>query len=367
MQVGYDEQVFLAQTRGGISRYVVELVEAFKANARLDVDPVLGWRWTPNAHAAEAGLARTVKVFNRSDRLAPLGLGAYYIGNTLRRRQAQRTDVLHHTYYHPRFLKRGFRGVRVSTVYDMIPELFPESFTTRDPHLSKKAYVAASDVVLCISESTRRDLIEVYGDPGVPMPVTYLGVDPGFRPGLPAPSGFPDRYILFIGRRSGYKDFDALAQAWADLPDDGTVLVVVGGGPFDDGELARLRELGVEDRVRRVEATDAELSHVYAASLAFVFPSQHEGFGLPTLEAMGSGIPVILAQSSSHPEVGGDVARYFPPGDVAALSERLAELLGDDALRADLGRQGVARAALFTWQATAEATAAAYHAAWPHS
>jgi glycosyltransferase involved in cell wall biosynthesis len=363
MRVGYDEQVLLAQTRGGISRYIVHLVESFQSESDLDVDPVLGWRWTPNAHAAEAGMGSPVPAFNRTGRFEQLGLGAYYLANTRRRRQARRADVLHHTYYHPRFLAPGFPGLRVTTVHDMIPELYPESFTTRDPHLSKAAYVAASDLVLCVSESTRRDLIEVYGDPGVPMPVTYLGVDPAFQPDLPRPSDLPERYVLFIGRRSGYKDFDVLLQAWAEVPDDGTALVVVGGGPLDESELARLRELRVEERTRHIEATDAQLRHIYAGALVFVFPSRHEGFGLPTLEAMASGLPVVLAHSSSHPEVGGDVARYFAPGDVGALTTSLLELLGDQELRAELGWAGVARARTFTWQDTARATSQAYHAA----
>jgi glycosyltransferase involved in cell wall biosynthesis len=365
MRVGYDEQVFLAQRRGGISRYIVHLVEAFRASPRLDVEPVFGWHWTPNAHAAEAGVANTVAAFNRAGRLASLGLGAYYLANTHSRWRARRADVLHYTYYHPRFLTSGFRGLRVCTVHDMIPELYPESFSERDPHLSKRKYVAESDLVLCVSESTRRDLIAVYGDPGVPMAVTYLGVDSRFQADLRAPKGFPERYVLFVGRRSGYKDFDVLLQAWADVPDDGTAMVVVGGGSFSETELARLRNVHLEHRVRQVEASDADLPRIYAGALAFVFPSRHEGFGLPTLEAMASGIPVVLAQSSSHPEVGGDVARYFPPGDVEALTLVLLELLGDEGLRAELGASGVVRARKFTWQDTAQATSTAYHSTWP--
>lgn len=123
---------------------------------------------------------------------------------------------------------------------------------------------------------------------------------------------------------------------------------------------ARLTRLGIADRVHRVDVRDDELCRLYAHSLAFVFPSRHEGFGLPTLEAMASGAAVVLADSSSHPEVGGDVARYFPIGDHAALASQLDLLIGDDGLRTELGKDGVARAATFTWRATAEATAAGY-------
>jgi glycosyltransferase involved in cell wall biosynthesis len=371
VRVGFDEQIFLAQRHGGISRYVVSLIQAFRADPELGVEPVPGWRRAGNAHAEHARLSRPVPLLDRlgGDTGAlggvgtAAGLGGYYLLNGRARRAARGADILHHTYSHPRFLAPGFRGLRVCTVYDMIPELFPEAFPRRDPHVAKRRYVQSCDVVLCISESTRRDLVQVYGDPGVPMPVTYLGVDPAFAPGARPPDGAPDRYLLFVGRRDGYKDFDVLATAFASLPDDGTVLVAIGGGRFTEAESNRLVRLGIAERVRRFDADDAALPGWYGGALAFVFPSRHEGFGLPTLEAMACGTPAVLADSSSHPEVGGDVARYFPPGDADALAAALAPLLDDAPLRADLGKRGIERAAQFSWQATAAGTAAAYAAA----
>ena len=200
-------------------------------------------------------------------------------------------------------------------------------------------------MVFCISESAKSDLISLYGDPGVPMPVTYLGVGPEFSPNLRAGRHLPERYLLFVGRRGGYKDWSVLAEAFAQLADPGVTLLAVGGGPFSDDEAAQLRRLGVAPRVRQLSVSDDTLPAVYAHAVAFVFPSRHEGFGLPTLEAMACGIPAVLADSSSHPEVGGDVARYFPPGDAEALATELDELLGDDELRAALGKAGVVRAA----------------------
>jgi glycosyltransferase involved in cell wall biosynthesis len=365
VRVGYDEQVFLAQRHGGISRYVVSLIQAFGQDPGLGVQPVPGWKYGVNAHAAHAGLSRPIPGLDHlsAGRLASIGLGGYYLANSRARAAARTADILHYTYSHPRFLAPGFRGIHACTVYDMIPEMHPESFPERDPHVGKRRFVQACDVVFCISESTRRDVVRIYGDPGVPMPVTYLGVDPAFSAHVPPPVDAPARYVLSVGRRDGYKDFATLADAFAGLPDDGTLLVVVGGGRFTDAELARLAGLGIADRTRHVDADDFTLPAWYAGALAFVFPSRYEGFGLPTLEAMASGTATVLAASSSHPEVGGDVARYFPPGDADSLGQVLAEILGDERLRASLGRRGVARAAEFTWAATARTTAAAYAAA----
>jgi glycosyltransferase involved in cell wall biosynthesis len=365
VRVGYDEQVFLAQRHGGISRYVVSLIEAFRQDPGLGVQPLPGWAYGVNAHAADAGLSRPIPALDRllAGRLSGIGLGGYYLANRRARATARAADILHYTYSHPRFLVPRFRGAQVCTVYDMIPEMHPESFPDRDPHVGKRQFVEACDVVICISESTRRDLVRIYGDPGVAMPVTYLGVDPAFSADVPAPVQAPARYVLFVGRRDGYKDFATLAGAFAGLPDDGTVLVALGGGRFTDGELALLAGLGIAGRVRHVDADDATLPAWYAGALAFVFPSRYEGFGLPTLEAMASGTATVLADSSSHPEVGGDVARYFPPGDADSLRQVLAEILGDERLRAQLAHRGVQRAAEFTWAATARTTAAAYAAA----
>ena len=358
MRVGFDEQVFLAQRRGGISRYVVSLVESFRADPALGIQPVLGWSRTVNEHAIDAHLSR------RPPRAAPqvIDLAACYVANRSSRRRARRSEVLHHTYYHPAFRARGFAGLRVTTIHDMTPELHPELFPNRNPHLAKADYVAASDLIICDSEATRRDLVAVYGQPSARTEVIPLGVDSRFRPGVHALPGMPDRYVLYVGSRAAYKDFDVLLDAFAGIPDPGLHLLAVGPA-FDDREHRQIDRRRLSGRVRAAEALDHELPAAYAHAELLAFPSRHEGFGLPTLEAMASGIPVVLADASSHPEVGGDAARYFPAGDANALMTAMIELLNDADERARLGKLGAARAAAFPWARTAAATAAAYASA----
>jgi glycosyltransferase involved in cell wall biosynthesis len=170
----------------------------------------------------------------------------------------------------------------------------------------------------------------------------------------------PQQYVLFVGNRSAYKDFAVLVEAFAGLRDANLSLVAVGGPGFDDDEVRLFERLELANRVQHCLLDDADLARAYANALCFVFPSRHEGFGLPTLEAMSSGCPTVLCDSSSHPEVGGDAAAYFPPGDVEALRRTLGEIVADGRLRSQMVCAGLDQARRFSWERTARLTSEAY-------
>ncbi len=360
MRVGYDDQALLAQRRGGVSRYVLSLVGVFGAAPELGVEPVTAWRFSTNEHALAAGVARGIGPLDRHRRgFDPISAGACFALNSAGRRRARGADLLHQTFYHPRFLeKRGSRP-SVVTVYDMIPELFPELFD-RNPHLAKAEYIRQSDLVIAISESAAADLVRVYGEIAAPIVVTPLGVDPVFRPGVRALSDLPPRYQLFVGRRDGYKNFGVVIAALASDASNSDPLVAVGGGPFSVEEHRLLARYGLGGRVIQRDLPEVALPAAYANASVFIFPSQYEGFGLPTLEAMASGTPTLLAAASSLPEVGGSAARYFDPTDSSALADLLRWIDNDPGGAADLGARGLARASEFTWRRTAELTGLAY-------
>jgi len=274
---------------------------------------------------------------------------------------AQQTDLVHHTYYDKRFLSFYPRSLRVVTVYDMIPEKLVETSGFTGSHLDKFEYVRRSDLVICISESTRSDMFEIYGDIDAHSVVIPLAVGSGFKPGLPAIPGWPGEYLLYVGKRGGYKDFHILPEVLAELRAIGLEIPLVAVGQrFSRDEKSALRTHKVEDLVTCVRLDDTALKSAYANATAIVQTSSYEGFGLTPLEGMASGKPVVIAKSSSMPEVGGDVARYFRPGDSTSLAATLAEVLSDDAQRDYLGSQGILRAQEFTSQLLAERTAAAY-------
>jgi glycosyltransferase involved in cell wall biosynthesis len=355
LEVGFDDQAFF-QRRGGISRYFVELIRALSTDPSLGISPILGARWSNNGHLVEAGLSAplpgTLGEWTQASKLE-------FLANSRARGRARRASVIHQTYYHPWWI-RTRRGTKVViTVHDMIPELEPDLFAS-NPHLKKEQYVRRADLILCVSESTKRDLFAVYGDLDADVRVTLLGVDERFQPDGPIHADLPSPFILFVGKRDAYKDFFVLAEAYAGSTSRFRALVAVGGGAPNDDEREGIRKLGLADRFVWVGPDDELLRRIYRSASLFVFPSRYEGFGLPTLEAMASGTPTVLARSSSLPEVGGDAALYFPPGDVDEL-RRIIEVLSDEPQTlATLGVSGLAQAKRFSWARTARSTAAGY-------
>jgi glycosyltransferase involved in cell wall biosynthesis len=356
MKLTIDDQIATSQAHGGISRYFSELIKEFRTDRSLGVQ-VESTPYVQSSHYLAAGIGRSLpgpfgthpSILRAANRVI-----AYFRNN--------KPDIVHHTYYDDTYLKQHASGpFRVTTIYDMIPELLPEFFPQGNPHLDKRAYVESADLILCISESTKRDLLSVYGSQQAPIVVTPLGVDPLFSATRPRVSALPQQYVLYVGLRAGYKDFPVLAQAFAQasLP-TGIVLLAVGGGPFSPEERQDFQRLGIRERVKQISLSDHDLASAYAHAFCFVYPSRYEGFGLPTLEAMASGCPTILARSSSHPEVGGDAAVYFQPGHVEDLAAALERLGTEADQRTNMVASGLRRAASFSWRRTAKLTARAY-------
>ena len=357
MRVAMDEQIFAVQRHGGISRMFAELAREFLTGAH---DVALLPLRAPVINDYVLDDPRVCEVFDvhraRSEWEA---LARYFT----RMRRSDTADVVHNTFYLPHGLALTRGSARVVTVHDMIPELMPRTRRRLDFLTLKRRYLEAADHVICVSEATRSDLLRVHPDLTVPLSVVHHGVDPRFTPGAAPIDDFPERYVLFVGNRSQYKDAGTLWQAFASLTDQDVRLVHVGGGSWTASERGYLDALGLGARVVQRNLPDSLMPAAYANAIAFVFPSRFEGFGLPALEAMACGTPTVLARATSLPEVGGEAAIYFEPGDVAGLTAILDTLIAEPGTRADLIAMGCARASEFTWARAAEGTAAAYRAA----
>lgn len=361
MEVLIDDQIFLMNSRGGISRYFAELIREFREHPEWGVDVLTTVHTAPNQHL------RDIDTSVRDIPLPESSLGwKVYKGlarmGSARRERSLSPDVVHSTYYRPEKLHR-FPGVpHVVTVHDMAPEMLPPGMADQQAHMAKREYVARADAIICVSDATRDALFEVWGPiTDRPVIVTAHAVSARFSPFVStADEGFP--YLFHVGRREGYKNFETLLRAYAQssAPHRGVRLLTVGGGPLNAAERALAIELQVNDLVVTRTATENELPGLYRGARALVYPSTLEGFGIPVLEAMSSGCPTMLADTPVFREVAGDAAWYFRPDDVQGLADTIDAFLSNPDERRRLREAGLVQASKYSWTITAEQTSELY-------
>jgi glycosyltransferase involved in cell wall biosynthesis len=262
----------------------------------------------------------------------------------------------------------------VATVYDLAGLDFPELHPRRHVAQLRRqlASLARVDVVIAISQATADALARRGVDPArvvvAPLGTTPLTPrEPTELDGSPAASlpRPPGTYLLAVGETSARKGYVSLLRALARTGADGPALVIVGPPAADEERVrATVHELGLARRVDRLgPVDDATLGRLYAGALALCYPSVAEGFGLPVLEALSMGVPVVASDIPVLRELAAEAALYAAPGDDDGLAVALAAVAGDASRRARLIAAGRARAAAFTWDRTAELTVAAYHRA----
>ncbi len=263
----------------------------------------------------------------------------------------------------------------VVTIYDLSFILLPRNFRHgRRLYLALFSRLSARKArrIITISESTRRDTVRWLNVPSEKIDVVYCGVDQAFHP-LPEEEvasfrqkyGLPERFILFVGTIEPRKNVARLIEAYS-LLGDGQIKLVIGGarGWFYKEVFVRLEELGLTDNVLFPGyIPPAELPLWYNAAELFVYPSLYEGFGLPPLEAMACGTPVITSNVSSLPEVVGEAGLTVDPMDSKGLAEAIHRVLGDETLRQSMREQGLARAGRFSWAKAARETVEVYRRA----
>lgn len=355
MRVLFDDHIFAIQHHGGISRVFAEI--AAELARRPDVEVVLPFSRSINVHLldkAELGVSgflgerhfpgkrSLLRVANRPRVWATVRYGRY--------------DVFHPTFYDLKLAKASRGQPMVVTVHDMTPELMPETFARPEEiHPDKRELCQMASAVIAVSETTKADLVRLFGIDPARVTVIHSGVSDTamWRPGGPPPT-LPSRYLLVVGRRDGYKNFGGIVGPLARILRRFTDrhVVCVGGGPLTTEEQAPFADTA--DRVHQFTLNDSELAYAYAHAEAFLFPSLYEGFGLPILESFVNGCPAVLAERSCFPEIAGDAALYFDPDHPETLVTALTGLLNNDALRARLIADGRDRTKAFTWAAAAD-------------
>lgn len=281
-------------------------------------------------------------------------------------------DVFHE----PDFLLPPVRaGRRIVTVHDLSYQIHPELAHPAMYRLLIQAVprsVARADVIIAVSESTRRDLIALLGVPADRVVVIAEGVDPAFRPDAdPADAaarsrlGLPPRYLLTVGTIQPRKNYNRLLTACERIwrADPGAPDLVIAGqkGWLYEDFFRRLEHSPQRNRVHVLDfVADQDLPALYRGAEVFVYPSLYEGFGLPPLEALACATAVVCSDGSSLPEVVGDAARLVDPLDAGALADALHDLIAHPAGRADLAARGPGQAARFTWPEAARRHLAVY-------
>jgi glycosyltransferase involved in cell wall biosynthesis len=344
------------------------------SRARLGLDLSVDWLSDEIGRTRNSAARGALRVCRA---LAARALGRM---NPMTRAELREIDIVHSPYFPLAQETRSVPGLlRFLTVYDLIPILHPEFFGNTEDHVVRRAVAALTpdDWVLCISESTRRDLLNHRPDlTPEHVRVTHLGAAPHFHPDrqderwpkLRKRYNLPEGpYALTLSTLEPRKNIALALRSYARLCLEGQVgdlrLVLVGTAGWQmesiHQELDRLGQL--RDRVIVTGyVPDEDLAPIYTRALMFIYPSLYEGFGLPPLEAMQCGVPVVTSNVTSLPEVVGDAGILISPTDGDALCQAILTLFRDDALRAEMSARALTRARQFSWRRCGEQTISAY-------
>jgi glycosyltransferase involved in cell wall biosynthesis len=364
MRIHYDHQVFSLQNAGGASRYHYELMQYLCTISDVRLDLVLG---TSATILPFSRLPRTqARVFKLRHTLQP-GLARYLANELFENVIAlgrERADVYHPTLY--RCVPMVRARCMVVTHHDCVHERYPHLFPGIKRVLNaKKKQFAQADAIICVSESSRKDLLDFYQiDPSKTV-VVHHGVNRlprSLDARVQLKKHVQRGFLLFVGSRAPYKNFDNLLEAFHESRLYQSMdLLVLGGGPLTVKEADLATKLGVAKNVIVIpEASDTLLAEAYADAQLLVYPSLCEGFGFPPLEAMALGCVVLVSNTSSLPEVCRDAPFYFDQHDRNALAPALIRAATDRVARDQMIRRGTWVAGQYSWDKCGQETLALY-------
>lgn len=362
MKIAFDHQTFTHQSYGGISRYYTTLAyelsllkEETCIFAGLHRNNYLSGLPSANFRGLNIGYypPKTAKPF-------------HFLNHALTQVQINRwgADIVHETYYSS-LPKLGSKVMRVTTAYDMIHEIFPDDFPVNDRTTDhKKRTFDRVDHIISISHSTKRDLLKYFDIEESKISVVHLGVDIAKYHAIVNYENRQRPFLLYVGARGGYKNFCSVLRAIAcscSLKKEFD-MIAFGGGKFSADETALIRELGFKDsQVEQVSGSDDVLVGLYRQAEAFIYPSLYEGFGLPPLEAMAAGCPVICSNNSSIPEVVNNAGEYFDPKDCESIASAIENVTRSSELKSKLIQAGFDNVKKFSWVNCARETMSIYN------
>ena len=349
MRVLYDYSAFVLQDRGGVSRVLFELARHVAKQSGVECRIFAGLHRNKYIRDASAEDRKIITGW-----YVPHKFGKQRLLNPINKLIFKvfakwfAPDICHHTYFQtppvPDHCKRVF------TMHDMIHEIYPEMYKPDDPHpLMKKNAIKKCDGIICISENTKSDLARFYDIEEISVKVIHHGNS--FDNVNAAKVIRDNKYWLYVGVRwIKYKNFNIILDV---LPQFENIdLICFGGGELTTNEKDYFKVRGICNRVIHVSGSDETLSGYYTNAEALIYPSLYEGFGLPPVEAMHFGCPVISSYAPPMPEILGNAALFFDPADPAQLIDCLQKVSDED-LRKELVNAGFCKASSYNWNRAA--------------
>jgi glycosyltransferase involved in cell wall biosynthesis len=350
------------QSVGGISRYFAQLIE--ESQKYDDINCQLGIVYSKNEYLP----------VRKGNLLNYLKDASFYKEKHLRRwlntnrsislLKKNKFSIFHPTYFNTYFLKYLKAKPFVLTVFDMIPEYFPEYFPSSFSIPSQKKYLLQKAArIIAISESTKQDIIELLDIDESIIDVVYLGNGILVKPQIPQNEIVPEQFILFVGARNDYKNFNLMLKALKPLlkSNDDLYLLCCGGGIFSNTETELIADLNIKDRIIHYNnVKDEHLAYFYQNARAFIFPSLYEGFGIPILEAFTYQCPVVLSDIKVFHEIAGDAAYYFDPKSEQSIKNSIDAVIDNEKLRTSIIKKGSERVKKYSWAITSIKTKEIY-------
>ena len=362
MNILFDTLVYSLQSTGGISRMFNELIPRL-----IILNPFVNIQFYKTGLLKQPlPLIENLKIYNAEYidlllRPKRIWQNSYqdvfsFVGNKIIK--SQKSTIWHSTYYND-FL--GWQGKKIVTVHDMIYELFPGLYNSRyDENLRKikKNTIHNADLIICVSNTTKHDLINLYSIKEEKIKVLYHGVSPSYKylnKGEISNNhliGFP--FILYIGRRKCNKNFNELLRAYSAWEKNNEIFLLVVGSKWESDEYRTLKELKIEKKVVLMSnVSDNFLSALYNQARSFVYPSLYEGFGIPLLESMACGCPIVASSIPSTLEIAQDLPVYYKLGNIDSLLTALDK--GNEAKEdRDRIEKGFIRRKDFSWEKSAK-------------
>lgn len=292
-----------------------------------------------------------------------IGRSINTIVSTLILKPRSDVDIFHETYY-SRSDSCPKSAKRIVTVYDMIHEKFPQYFPSWDVTRKNKEFaVKRADHIICISENTRRDLIQLLGVLKDKISVIYLGNSLSGESKPKVVDHINKPFLLFVGTRNGHKNFESFLRVFSSskrLQKDFR-LVCFGGGNLSAKEVDLIASLNMRiDDVLQISGDDEMLLELYSSATALIYPSLYEGFGIPPLEAMSVGCPVVCSDAGSIPEVVGDAAEIFNSKSETDMQVAIERVVYSPAYANELIIKGKKRSKIFSWEKCSQDTLDVY-------